>query len=268
MARAWDTHGVPDNNWQSPRRTEWEAAQRRLREHPGHIEHLRIQAFATTLLEVFRPNYLDLIGILDQVSSDPDVALQLSGTLQGHVPGADNVISRITRYLHNYVASAMTLVDHGRRLTDRRSGPIADEYERRKAEMLQFAEISFLQGLRNFSLHRSLPILAYTLTVTRDQMTSSEVELSTADLLSGDKWTAQAREFIEKSGERLQLRPVSRKHFELVSGLNLWLVNTLQEENREALNEVNELVVAANASLMGVDHETARQRMDQEPRIP
>lgn len=113
---------MPESKWESPRRTEWEAAQRRLREHPGHIEHLRIQAFATTLLEVYHPNYLDLNEILDQVSSDPDVAIQLSGTLQGHVPGADNVISRITRYLHNYVASAMTLVDHSRRFMDGRMG--------------------------------------------------------------------------------------------------------------------------------------------------
>jgi hypothetical protein len=99
-------------------------------------------------------------------------------------------------------------------------------------------------------------------------MTSSEVELSTADLLSGDQWTAQAKEFIEKSGESLQLRPVVRRHYELVFGLNSWFVDGSQESNREALNEVNELVVAANAALMCVDHEAARQRMDQEPRIP
>lgn len=99
-------------------------------------------------------------------------------------------------------------------------------------------------------------------------MTSSEVELSTADLLSGDKWPAAAKEFIENSGTRLQLRPVVGRHYELVFGLNSWLVNSLQEANRDALNEVDELVVAANAALMGVDHETARQRMDQGPRIP
>lgn len=119
-------------------------AQRRLRDHPGHVEHLRIQAFATTLLEVYCPNYSEINDIFEQVSMNPDVAIVLSGSLQGHMPGTDDVISCITRHLHNYVASAMTQVDHSRRSTEGRTGPIADEYEHRKVEMLTNPEISFL----------------------------------------------------------------------------------------------------------------------------
>jgi hypothetical protein len=194
----------------SPRNDAYEEAQRRLHEHPGYIEYLRIQAFSTTLLHVFSPNWRELMSLLNAVSTDVDLALRMAQDLGGPVA------AEVTRRLHNYVTSAMTLVDHCRRLLADRSGRIVSEYERRKVAILGEPEIPFIQGLRNFSLHRSLPLLGYTLSVTRDSVERSEVQLSVPDLLEGDRWSAGTRQFIATHGERLALRPVMRKHHDLV----------------------------------------------------
>ena len=239
------------------------AIQQRLRTHPGYVEHMRIRAFATTLAEVFEPNYLELAGLLDSVAVDSDAAIEMLNGMSSNILGS-GVISRINRHLHNYVAAASTLVDHARRLTKGRDGSIADEYARRRDALLSSPEIPFINGLRNLSLHHSLPVLAYTLRVTPAGVESSEAELSVSDLLDSDRWNVQMRDFISSHGKRMAIRPVVRRHRDLVFALSSWLIEELQIANRSALEEANELVVAVNAAMMGVDLDTARRRTAEE----
>jgi len=234
-----------------------------LREHPGHIEYLRIQAFVTTLTEVFGPNWQELIFILNEAATNPDVAIEIVQNIQSASVG-HGATAQINRCLHNYVAATMTLVDHSRPLMKGRSGSIVSEYDQRKAELLQNPEIPFIQCLRNVSLHRSLPLLGHTLRMTQTGIESSEVELSVADLLDNEYWNAAMRKYIKSHGDRIPLRPVIQRHHDLVYSLNSWLINEMSLANRPALNEANELLVAVNAALMGVDLETARHRTDQD----
>lgn len=171
----------------------------------------------------------------------------------------------LTRYLHNYLASAASLRDHVRRLMVDRTGPIADEYQRRKAEVLQRPGVPFVFDLRNFALHRKLPFFTHTLSMTNvnkpAQKMKSEVQLNVVELLEWDGWSLAARTYLCAlgKGEAVTLRPVIKLHAELVLGLNVWLLRELANANRAAIDEVNELVIARNAILTGGDIEAARR---------
>jgi len=247
------------NSSTSSRREAIREAQARFHAHPGYREHMRIRAFTVTLVEVFEPNYADLIEILEGVASGSDLAVEMIENITSAQVGA-GVASRFNRHLHNYVAGASSLIDHARRMTRDRDDAVTREYEKRKAQVIVNPEIPFIVGLRNLSLHRSLPIIGYTLSMTQTGLERSEVELSVADLLDSDRWNGTMREYISAFGERLPVRPVVTRHHELVLDLNSWLINELQGANRVPLVEANELLVAINAAIMGVDLETARTR--------
>lgn len=127
--------------------------------------------------------------------------------------------------------------------------------------MLNNPEVPFMLSLRNYTLHRTLPLFAHTLSMTNvntpDQRMESEVQLGVADLLAWDGWAAPARAYLEAAGEAVQLRPVVKKHGELITQLNMWLHHALADANEEALHEVNELIIDRNAILTGGDREAA-----------
>lgn len=251
----------------SARQIAVQEARAQLTAHPGYVEHMRIRALIITLTEVFEPNFRDLIAVLDQVSTGSDHAIQMLLAVSSSQVGS-GITAEVNRHLHNYVAGAATLVDHVRRVTRDREDRVTAEYAKLKEAALTNPEISFIVQLRNFALHRSLPLLGYTLRVTKDGnqdvVEHSEVELSVTDLLEGEKWSSTTRHFIAAHGDRLPLRPVILRHYELVHGLNVWLINAMQQQNRFAMADANELVVAVNAAMMGVDTETARRRTDEE----
>ena len=57
----------------------------------------------------------------------------------------------------------------------------------------------------------------------------------------------------------MTIRPVVKRHAELLLDLNAWLLNELSNANAQALDEVNALVVARNAILTGGDLAEARR---------
>jgi hypothetical protein len=237
-------------------------AERRIFENPGYLEYLRCAAFRQTLTAVFVANWKELLELLERAASDVGLAIELVQNV--HRPDVrDEFQAETVQRLHNYVAGAMTLVDHSRRIMRGRSGPIPDEFAKRKQSLLSNPEVTFVQDLRNFTLHRSLPLLAHTLNMTNvntpDQQITSEVQLSVAELTSWDGWSSSSRRFLKGQGETIVLRHLIRRHGGLVIAINTWLHDTLAVANARALAEVNRLVVERNAVLSGTDAEHAER---------
>jgi hypothetical protein len=236
-----------------------EAAQRQIVEHAGYLEKQLYDGIARTVYAVLMPNRDELLGLLDRAASDANLAVELFQNVRRPVVRTQ-FEGAVMRGLHNYVASAMTLVDHTRRVMRDRSGPIVEEFERRKQEVVANPEVPFIQGLRNFVLHHSLPFVGHEVRLQPQPnvIATSEIQLSVRELVQWEGWSASTRAFIESHGQALTLRPIIRRHSELVVDLNLWLYGQLADENVDALAEVNELVVQRNAILGGLDMEEAR----------
>lgn len=234
--------------------------QQRIFEHPGYKEKQLIDGLARTVYAVLVPNRDALLALLDQAASDPTLAVELFQNVRRPVVRM-RFEGAVMRALHNYVASAMALVEHSRRIMRGRSGPIVDEFEGRKHEVIANPEVPFIQHLRNYVLHRSLPFIGNEVHVQPRPgvLATSEIKLSVRELLGWDGWPASTRRFIESHGDALTLRPVIHSHGELAVALNIWLYEQLADANASALDEVNELQVERNAILGGTALEEARR---------
>lgn len=236
------------------------AAQRRIVEHPGYQAKELYDGLARTVYAVFIPNSEELIALLDRAATDPQLAIELFQNVRRPVVRT-RFEGMVARALHNYVASATALVDHSRRITRKRAGPIIEEFEDRKQKVISNPEVRFVHTLRNYVLHHSLPFIGHEVRLQprAGVLATGEMRLSVRQLTAWDGWSAPTRRFIESHGEALALRPVVKAHGDLVVGLNLWLYEQLADANAPALAQVNELVVERNAILGGTDIEEARR---------
>jgi len=211
------------------------AAKRNLYGHPAYIEFRDLEALYTTLTAIFAPNFSALMGLIDAAAANEELALELVQNVRR--PDVRNrFLCELARALHNHVAGAGTLVDHVRRLMRNRTGPTASDFERLKQAIVQDrGEVQFVQGLRNFMLHRTLPLVGHTVTfdspdASGSQRIRGELHLSVPQLLEDTKWAAPVREFLLAQGEDVELRPVVRAHGEAVYQLNTWLHDRLMSE--------------------------------------
>jgi hypothetical protein len=222
-------------------------AGRRIGEHPGYKEILELDALNRSLSGIFVPNFKELLSLLEEASTNPLLAGELIQNVRKPTV-RDRFQLDLTRSLHNYLASSHSLVDHVRRLMRHREGPIAEEFLRRKQELLQNPEVPFMADLRNFIVHRTIPFFAHRFGSKSGQM-DSEVELETVELLEWDGWSAPAKAYLKAQGHAVAIRPVIKKHGQLILELNAWLHKELCMANAEALKEVNKLIAIRNAVL-------------------
>ncbi len=232
-------------------------AERRIAEHPGYREHMEIDVLYRSLNFVFLPNLKELLALLEAAATEEILAVELVQNAQEPII-RDRFHSAMTQRLHNYLASAESLVGHVRHLVCGRSDYIAEQFTRRKEELLQNPEVPFMKDFRNFIVHRALPFFAHRLQLrnlnTPERAMESEVELDISHLLQWDGWSAASRAYLMAQEGGMALRPIVKKHAQLLLGLNGWLHDALSKANTEALAEVNKLVEARNAVLRGCPH--------------
>jgi hypothetical protein len=236
--------------------------QRRLNEHLGYREYRACEELARTINAVFVPNLDELFALLTQPTQDQQLAIELFQNVRR--PDAREAFhAQVTQRLHNYVAGSATLIDHARNLMRPRTGRIADEFDRRKTEVVATPEVAFVRDLRNFVLHQANPFLGHTVKIMgADGPIVGELELTSANLLTWSGWKAPARAFIKTQPKSFALRPIVRQHGGLMVTLHNWLHNELAKANAAALEEANQLVVERNAILGGLDLARAKRATD------
>src|SRR5687768_14922772 len=236
-------------------------AKRRLVEHPGYADFYTRRALYGTIAHVFRPNFYELMRLLDAPSKNEQLAAELVQNVRR--PDVREVYeAALMRALHNHVASSRTLVDHVRRVMKGQTGYVADEFDARRAKLLEHGEVHFIHGLRNFMLHRTLPFVSHELSISDvnqpTQAFKAKVSLSAAQLLEDDSWSAPARTYVRDQPDDVDLRHAVLLHGDLVYRLNSWLYDALEDEAGAVVEELNRLVDEVNAALLDCDVETAR----------
>lgn len=185
---------------------------------------------------VFGRNTKELIDLLNIPATNRAVALQLMGD--------DREASRpfweaLDQRLHNQLASAVSLVDHTRRLLAyyRNDVPaMVAEYERRNLSIMEMNETAFLRDLRNYLLHYGSPPVIQTLQLGPGGVTGHSVKLSAAFLLGWNEWKASARRYLSSFAERdgPVLWQVVAAYAKAMSDLVMWLFEQRQVVNRDA----------------------------------
>jgi hypothetical protein len=220
-------------------------------EGSGYLARAHQRSFS---LNVFQMNAVELIEAAQRVK-DPDQGMVLmmeknrEAGLQAH--------RELNRHVHNFVSSSLTLVEHTRVfMREHYAGTeFLATYEKQVIAIFAKSPIAqFVQGLRNYMLHRGLPnssmfIKFATSPGASDGSGTMEtgVQYDTASLLDWKDWKSVARTYIEQAGEHLDVHEFAQEYLTLVNQFHGWLDATLAIHHHSDLQELNQLQVQLQA---------------------
>lgn len=206
-------------------------------------------------LNIFVMNSQELSEITSRVN-DPDEGLRLMSVANREA--GEQMHREVARRLHNFVASALMLVDHTRSFIRRHYDGtlISNRYQERvSSEFARDPLAQFVQNLRNYMLHSGLPPSEMYLNLEAipgapgGATFTAGIRIRAPQLAVWDNWSSPARSFIERAGEFIDIRSFSEAYTEKVVSLHRWLHAELDQHHREDLDELLALHVAVNRDL-------------------
>lgn len=199
-------------------------------------------------LNVFQMNAVELVEAAQRVK-DPGQGMALmmeknhEAGLQAH--------RELNRHVHNFVSSAFSLVEHTRGFMRKYyagTGLLATYEEQVAATFAQSPVAQFVQGLRNYMMHRGLPnssmFMKFTTTpgaTDGSGTVESGVRYDSASLIDWDGWRSVARIYLEQAGEHLDLQEFAQEYLTLINQFHGWLDATLEAHHQSDLQELSQL---------------------------
>jgi len=187
-------------------------------------------------LYTFNTNGRELVQLLI-ILSDGEVFLELQRDESREALEAAH--AEVVRLLHNYLASAFSLVDHARRVIEDEglaSESLLPAYrERIRREYAEDPMHRFLQGLRAYTLHLNAPVSVAELRAVRTAPdgpldSSCGFQLDLRSLRSWPNWDKPAREFLAAAGQTINLLELVRKYNSRIKTLYSWFFLRLRED--------------------------------------
>jgi hypothetical protein len=178
-------------------------------------------------------------------------------------------LDEATRRLYNYVASAMSLVDHTRRairkVYPQDSRPRAEYEERVRKDFAHLPEIRFVQDLRDVMLHVDVLNVNARLRWDRSSGEKRELILSRERLMSWSGWSPPAHEFLVRNPDDILVEPLIRNYTATVSGFYNWLADWHRQQHIQAFIELEVLQakvrqIVIDGGLADPDDPTTRRR--------
>lgn len=208
----------------------------------------------------FRKNTEELVSLLSEYENNTDLALSIADVDNRN--GFEAFLTEITRLLHNYLASAKTLVDHTRKF-------FQDEYQGTNFENDYNNKISylfinsttskFIQDLRNYTLHRTLPLTGATLNFSRDAGFSHKINLSKVSLLEWDKWTAKSLAYLNEQEDSMSLLKLVSEYTEIVTQFQIWFKEQQFNIHKESMEELNKLQTEYSAMYKDFEYKLTKR---------
>jgi hypothetical protein len=217
------------------------------------MEHVNRSHQRTFTLNIFRMNAQELIEITRRVN-DPDEGLRLMS--QNNREAGQQTHREVTRRIHNFVAAALTLVEHTRIFMRQHYSDtsILDRYQAKvDAEFANEPLVKFVQDLRNFMLHKGLPGSEMFLNFKSNPdlpngggVLTTGIRIRAAQLLTWDGWSVPARTFIEKAGEFVDIRAFAEAYTDNIVSFHDWLQDELDQFHLADLDELRALQNSMN----------------------
>jgi hypothetical protein len=195
---------------------------------------------------VFEKNYEELVEGLNRLAN-PNFLLELFES--GEQDKFDAISFELSRLLHNFLAGASTLVDHTRRFVDEAYSDtdFMDQYEARKeSELAQSPVVQFIRGLRNYTVHRALPLT--TTKVNFQRVESGKVKVASSLTLDVNRlrekrkdWQTKGRQYLDALPDEVEVIAVVSEYREVIRRFYLWFLERHQELHREEFEELRAL---------------------------
>lgn len=148
----------------------------------------------------------------------------------------------VTRLLHNYVASAKTLVERSRifkrkYLLDSENKEYDEKIDSLVAEN---PIVIFVQNLRNYLLHKGNPSIVDHI---KSEGNTNNIALIPQKLLEWNKWDSDTKEYLKKFNEKeyLYLSFMANEYNSEVFAISKWLLKAVVACNESDLQELYKL---------------------------
>jgi hypothetical protein len=195
---------------------------------------------------IFSRNYQEIKNFYEYVLSD-DQKLRLSNlSNRNELHGA---IYELARLLHNYLASASSLVDHTRVMISFWYKDTDFYHEYKSQVTSRFSKnplTAFIEGLRNYSLHYSLPISTAVFLikmVENDKGGSLECifVLKKSILSDWDSWDLKGKTFLNAADEEINIYHLVENYYQLIFDFHSWLYKRLRKIHSKELLWVSKM---------------------------
>jgi hypothetical protein len=197
-----------------------------------------IRGFSRSI-KLFEGNYQQLADSLEYFS-DAERSFELEQA--GHEKLKVHFQSEVVRLIHNFVAAALSLVDHTRihyrKLYGEGEFP---EYRDRLGEAFADDQLAnFVKGLRQYFQHFGLPHIYFETAWSRDNpIFLRTVRLRNRELQDFD-WKQKAREFLLSQSEDIDLFLLVKTYHEKVVQFYEWFQGRQEEIHADQFAEVAE----------------------------
>jgi len=149
----------------------------------------------------------------------------------------------LMRFVHNFVASAFTLVDHARRFYSEnyKSDARFPDYEERVRHDFGEDPLSqFVQGLRNYVLHKELPDLVTAMSYEQGRDVRHRHYWRLAELKTFDRWNASAKRFLAEAKADIDIGEIIELYTAKVRTFYKWVFERLEEIHADDVKAVEQ----------------------------
>src|ERR1051325_5348715 len=180
-----------------------------------------------TSFYVFNVNHNDLIEII-RIFQRPDISMAMlrAAANRQYYEKLRPVFKEVVRRLHNFVASAVTLVEHTRIIARElyTETEFMNEYDQQIAErFVNNPIVQFVHKLRNYILHRDLPVTSaqFTFDANATEVNNSVV-IDIEELRKWDGWNPVSRKFIEHAARDEKLEDIVKSYTSIIVDFHQW----------------------------------------------
>ncbi|MGM4919129.1 hypothetical protein [Tardiphaga sp. 813_E8_N1_3] len=207
---------------------------------PG-MAYLGRKKLRSFTLNVFSMNKIELQNDLSILQS-PEIGVKLMS--EEYRSAGHQVHRELNRRFHNYLAAAKTLVDHTRAFVAEhyKGTKIDEDYQAEVARTFVNNELCrFMQDIRNYALHRELPISNMTLKFTRAEGIRTGVFIETEQLRKWDGWTSASNAFLARQDVEIDPVHIVNSHASIVETFHQWFDGALAAYHQRDLDELRVL---------------------------
>lgn len=195
----------------------------------------RLRTFDLSL-HIFQRNFQELEAAI--MRHAPNDIMGLIRVTQNHQHRNEEQME-IVRLLHNFVAAAMSLVDHTRVFFTElyaEKNLIPNYQEQIRTIFAEDELVNFVKCLRQFCQHYRLPLVVTQVSIdVEKQVIQSGVSLRKTDLVHFIAWTKAAKAFLDKSPAEIELLDLVRSYNKKVTDFYDWFATKQREIHKAEL---------------------------------
>jgi hypothetical protein len=187
---------------------------------------------------VFEQNFIDFEKVVDAYTEEiyeQGIAAFDLNIGQHQIQKFELLRKETARLLHNYLSAWFSLREQiyaaEKSLAN---APLLSEIKLKKGDIFSDnLENSFIQGLRNYTQHRSLPLMKLESSVSFDlDQPDFEIDhslyLDTTELLKWDGWQTSAKQYLGDNPEKIPINEIVKRNFLDIKNFNSWLIQHLE----------------------------------------